>query len=499
MTRETSMTNSSSGRIAAPLTIAAPEASAPTRYGGAALLAVIGIGVVIRLAFFAAAYHASGGLSAAHTTNGTAMYLRPATSLLSTGNFAVDGAPELLHPPGYALFLLPGLSSGHLELVTLAFQLLLAAGTIWLIYDITFSWTDRRAAALGAALLAAIEPMSIVFCCVLMTETLFTFLFLLSVQRLLCYLATRSVVPLVQTALMLAMATFVRPVSYYLPTILAALLVAHGLWQSEGRLRATCYAAMFWVVSMSPLVAWQARNYAETGYSGFAAIADFNLYFFHGASVLAHERGQPMETVQAEMGLSSRERFQELHPELAPDDQAAKFHFMHAEGVRLIREDPWTFAKAYLRGVAILMFNPGASEVLDALRCYPTDRPARPATLGLLGIARQMQATAPRLFYSNLLLLAGLATAYLTAALGLVSQLRRLSWQFVALTTLALYLLAVSGGAQCVTRLRHPVMPLVFILSGIGIAQLAAWRHRSRVGRPATAVPAPAVAHRAAA
>jgi 4-amino-4-deoxy-L-arabinose transferase-like glycosyltransferase len=496
----TSSPRPSFGVIAMPSTAAdSAPACTPSRWGGIPLLAVIGFGLAIRLAFFAATFHASGGLSAAHTTNGTAMYLRPATSLLSTGRLAVDGAPELLHPPGYALVLTAGLWTGHLELVTLALQLLLAAATIWLVYDITLSWTDRRGAALGAAILAAIEPMSIVFSSLLMSETLFTFLLVLTVHRLLCYINSESLAALLQTALLLAMATLVRPVSYYLPTILAALLVAHGLWRSEGRLRGVCHAAIFWAVSMAPLGAWQLRNYDQTGYSGFAAIADFNLYFFHGASVLAHQRGQSMDTVQNEMGLSSLDRFYRLHPELRFGNQAAKFHFMHAEGVRLIREDPWTFAKAYLRGVAVLVLNPGASEVLDALHCYPKDRPARPANLGLLGIARQMQATAPRLFYCNLLLLAGLAAAYLTAALGLASQLRRLSWPLVALATIALYLLAVSGGAQCVTRLRHPVMPLVFVLSGIGIAQLAAWWHRLRAGRPASDAIAPAIARRAAA
>ena len=431
----------------------APAACVRSRSGHAALLAVIGFGLAIRLAFFAAAYHAGGGFSAAHTTYDTRMYLLPAESLLSSGRFAVDGAAELLHPPGYALFLLPGLWAGHLELVTLALQLPLAAATIWLVYDITLSWTGRRGAALGAALLAAIEPMSIVFTGLLMTETLFTFLFTLSVQRLLRYLATESLAALVQTALLMAIATFVRPVSYYLPTILAALLVAHGLWRSDGRVRAAGCAAMFWVVSMAPLAAWQVRNYVQTGYSGFAAIADFNLYFFHGASVLATERGQPMETVQTEMGISSRDRFERLHPELPPGDQAARFHYMHAEGVRLILQHPWNFAKTYLRGVAILLFNPGASQVLDSLHSYPTDRPARPVNLSLLGIARQMRATAPRLFYCNLFLLAGLAIGHLTAALGLASQLRRLSWQFAALATMALL------SAGCLRRypIRKPV------------------------------------------
>ena len=43
--------------------------------------------------------------------------------------------------------------------------------------------SSRRGAA--AALIAAIEPMSIIFSFVLMTETLFTFLMLLAVRQLL--------------------------------------------------------------------------------------------------------------------------------------------------------------------------------------------------------------------------------------------------------------------------------------------------------------------------
>jgi Dolichyl-phosphate-mannose-protein mannosyltransferase len=475
----------------------APADGLPSR-GGKALLVVIVVGLAIRLAFFAAAYHNGGGLAAAHSSN-TDQYLRTAKSLLSTGQFAVDGTPELLRSPGYPLFLIPGLVAGQPELVTIALQLLLSAATIWLIYDNVLYWTDRRAAALGAAILAAIEPLSVIFCSVLMTETLFTFLMVLSVRQLLRYLATDALAPLVQTALLLVMATFVRPVNYYLPTILAALLLARAFWRSEDRLRSTGYAAVFWVVSMSPLVAWQVRNYTETGYSAFAAIADFNLYFFHGAAVIAHERGLPVETVQAELGFNSPAKFDQLHPELNPADQAARFRFLHSEGVRLIRQHSWTFGKIYLRGLAILVFNPGASEVLGGLHCLPTDRPLRPANLGLLGLARHMQATAPRLFYSNLFLLGALAAAYLTAALGLASQLRRLSWQLIALTTVAFYFLAVSGGATSLARLRHPAMPLILILSGIGISQVVAWWHRFQTVRRATAEVPPKITHQAAA
>ena len=132
------------------------------------------------------------------------------------GDLPSTALPELLRLPGYPLFLIPGLVASQPELIAIALQLLLSAATIWLFMTSSCPGpidVPRR----GAAFLAAIEPMSIVFSCMLMTETLFTFLLVLSVQRLLRYLATESLAALVQTALLLAMAAFVRPVGDALP------------------------------------------------------------------------------------------------------------------------------------------------------------------------------------------------------------------------------------------------------------------------------------------
>jgi hypothetical protein len=489
---------SSIRRAATPALEEAPlENAVPCRHGRRMLLAVFALAVVIRLAFFAAACHNGGGMGFVHVAN-TDTYLQPAKSLLATGSFAIDGTPELFRTPGYPLLLAVGLSTGHAELFIFAVQLLMSLATVWLIYDITLSVTNRQAAALGAALLASLEPLSIIFSTLMMSEALFTFLFMLSLQRLLRYLASESAVPLLQTALLLAIATFVRPVAYYLPTILAGLLLAHALWRSTARRRAACYAATFWLVSMTPLVAWQVRNYVETGYTAFSSVPDYNLWYYHGASIIAYQRGEPIETIQDEMGFNSPALFAQNHPQLDPADQSAKFHYMHDEGKRVMRENPLTFLRTYLRGLAILLVNPGACEVLTPLHSYPTGRVPRPINMSLIGLARDMLVTAPRLFYTNLVLLAGLAVAYLTAAVGLGSQLRRLSSPAIILATTALYFFAVSGGAQASTRLRHPIMPLVFILSGAGLAQLAAWRQRATARQMSAEVIGP-LAHRPAA
>lgn len=46
---------------------------------------------------------------------------------------------------------------------------------------------------------------------------------------------------------------------------------------------------------MSSLGIWQIRNYITTGYSGFTAVSDYNLYCHNGASVIASKKKMPIK------------------------------------------------------------------------------------------------------------------------------------------------------------------------------------------------------------
>ena len=176
---------------------------------------------------FAVACHNAPDLHTLNTPD-TPSYVAPAESLLADGTFSRNGVPEIVRTPGYPLLLTIGLRFGHFEPLTVVLQIILSVASVALVYHLAWKLTASSTAALAASALAGLEPLSIIYTSFLMSETLFALLLLASLSLLLRYVRTSSALALVAAALMLAAATFVRPVSYYLtPAIALAAAGAH--------------------------------------------------------------------------------------------------------------------------------------------------------------------------------------------------------------------------------------------------------------------------------
>jgi hypothetical protein len=317
--------------------------------------------------------------------------------------------------------------------------------------------------------------------------------------------STGSVLTLVTAALLLAAATFVRPITYYLPLLFMPLLAfraavgrspigdnsigdrpgandptvrgATAAIASEkaktdrrGRVWGCLAAAGFAVVALAPCAAWQVRNYVETGYSGFSGIPECNLYFFQGASILARQSGKSLREVQVELGQNDPQLLSLLHG----PQQAATVRRLGAEGRRLVAKYPVEYAKIHARGTAILALDPGAADLLRILGRYPAGvNGLRPLSGSVVDTFARMRREVPEAFYLNLAFGVALGLVYCAAALGLLAACRRLNWQWTFLLVTLAYFLAVSGGSTGCARLRLPMMPLVCILAGHGIAVLS--------------------------
>ncbi|HTU26092.1 MAG TPA: glycosyltransferase family 39 protein [Pirellulales bacterium] len=440
-------------------------------------------GLLLRLALFGAVWLHSPDLSATHYPDSSG-YLDPAASLVAHGEFSRGGVPELLRTPGYPLLLAIGTALGHVELVTVLLQTLLSLVTIAAVYYIALSLTGNRRAAIVAAGLFAIEPLSLIYTSYLMAETLFGCLVALMVAALVRYGRSDSFIPLVLGAALLAAATLVRPISYFLPPLVALALLGRGILRAETRQRAMIAALLFLVVSHGPAVAWRTRNWLVAGYNGYSAVSALNMYYFQGASVVAALKHESLEEAQREFGGFSvdfiPERFYELHPELRSASQAEIYRFMQRAGSKLVRENPLVYAKVHLRGLTTLLLNPGAPDLLALLRRLPNSliREHRVES-GLWDIVVQMHRQTPSILYTNLVLAGVLGLIYLAATVGCLGFVRRPNWQLVPVLLVAGYLLAIAGGPTCIARLRAPAMPLACVLSGVGVAELL----RLRKGR----------------
>jgi hypothetical protein len=301
----------------------------------------------------------------------TSSYLEPGRNLLLHGRFVADGVPDLVRTPGYPLFLaifsLSGLS------VAAVANVILSVFCVFLVWRLGRTVFGDDRIALGAAWIFAFEPVSVTYSAVLFSETLFLALFLLSMERMAEFLRGRRLPVLAVAGLWLAAATFVRPVTYYLPAALALALLAVFLRVPNLRWKAPAVL----LISVLPwLAAWQIRNWVETGYSNFSSISEINLYFFNASEVTARLEHRPFSDVTRELGYvdfthhSGQDYlfapYLALHPEQAGWSQAQRLAFMHAEAVRIIRAHPKVYLSACLAHLFKTVFDPGAGS-FDAL------------------------------------------------------------------------------------------------------------------------------------
>ena len=153
----------------------------------------------------------------------TATYVSPAHELVIHHRFySRSGSPEVIRTPGYPLLLTIGLSLNRLVLVTIALQTALSCLTVYLVYCIGWVLFDREQPALVAGTLYAIEPLSILYSSMLLTETLFAMLVAAWVYFLLRYLRRHNLWDLLASGVVISASAYVRPISYFVPPMLAA-------------------------------------------------------------------------------------------------------------------------------------------------------------------------------------------------------------------------------------------------------------------------------------
>ncbi len=442
------------------------------------LLAPILVAAALRLGLLASSYLRTG--TAILTQGDTESYLAPARSLFFHAAFATNGHPEIDRTPGYPIFaMLSGMACNIIPLnvlLTALAQIALSLATIWLVSRITDRCFPRQNAWLIAAWLFAVEPLSVVMSIRLMPETLFVFLLAAVLHCLLAFLATGRLQMLAASGLLLAAATFVRPVGYYLVICLAAALVFIPHKQSGHRWKAP---ALLLLVVIPCFAAWQLRNFHETGYSGFSAIVEKNLYFYQAAEVAAESVHTSFGIEQQRRGYPDEAAYLAAHPDQALWSQTQRLAWMRTQAMQELALHRGTYLRSHFRGVAVVAFTPAVAESLQLLKLAPTNggMPRRLVNESLMtsiaGIAKSKPGV---LIYMGLLelfliLLYGMALfGLLRGKAGAVAK--------VTLVGCIFYFLLISGGAQAVGRYRLPVMPEVCVLAAGGFATLRRRGHK---------------------
>lgn len=437
-----------------------------------AAIVAVALGLRVLLPLFALAIAKSGPQF--HEPD-TETYLRVAGEWLQTGRFTVLGEPEIVRTPGYPFLLLPGIAAGRVDLVTIAFQILLACLTVWLVYRIAMPVFNNQKTALIAAWLFACEPMSVLYTSKLLSETFFTLLLTAALFLLALYVTSRSWRPLLAAAACVSAAAYVRPIAYYLPVWLALTLVLILWRQASDRRRLALQAAALLALAIALVAPWQVRNWIAADYAGFAAISDQNLYFYEALPILAEQEGlAPAQSSRArrEAGELDLAVYLRRHPEQAGWTAGEHYRFLRREALRTIRAHPLALARIHLAGMRHTLTDSGRNGWLSFFGLLDTAAPAEAAPPG--GFWQRLTAAAsqrPLVLAIHALLLAILATYLLLALAGIVSARHPAA---LVLLSVALYLLLLSGGDAGYHRFRLPITPVICLFAAEGYQTIAA-------------------------
>ena len=400
-------------------------------------------------------------------------YLRLADSLTG-GHFTHNGVPEVLRTPGYPLFVALGVFIGHPIGLTILLQVILgslAAVTVYALAEDTtasLGYCDARRVALSAGLFYALDPLSVVYSSFVLSETLFTTLLLAHLSMLLRYFKTGSLWYVVMSGALAVAATFVRPAAMYWPFVVGGVLLFLRVPNRVGHVFARLVpAVVFLVITLTPLMLWTARNQHVAGYSQYSAAGDYNLYINLGSAIEGIEwttARQRADMLAMQNGWTPAERYE----------------FMRREGIRLIVSQPMTYLVVHAKAI-LESLTPGFTMYV---RIYHPDYGSESTLERLFG------GTALRvpdlLSALPVYFLVGLACAgqYGLALAGLRRGMMARNGVTVLLWASAVYFLLMAGAVanMATSRMRHPAMPVICVLAGLGASSAIGryWRLKGK-------------------
>lgn len=237
---------------------------------------IIGLAILIK---FSLLIFANANAPAAKIQLDSHLYLNAGKALAQKGIYAIphkDGTiePITLRTPGYPLFIAIFHHRLNIPLTgIIIIQIGLTLFSAWITYK-TAVLINPRYGFLSAVIVLYDLPTTVASIMIL-TESLFLVFLTLFMLNLVLYLKEQKLKNLVLSALMLVCATYVRPLTFFLPIVMAFNILMFHLRADIKK--GITHALLFTIISYSLFLPWQLRNYRLTGQFSFSTIRNITL------------------------------------------------------------------------------------------------------------------------------------------------------------------------------------------------------------------------------
>jgi 4-amino-4-deoxy-L-arabinose transferase-like glycosyltransferase len=417
-----------------------------------------------------------------------------AVTLINHGQFALEegGEPEALRTPGYPLY--TGLFYavfGEKPWVVLLSQIVLDGLSCLVLMALLNKALGSRAALCGG-LFYALDPHLILYANHLLSEPLFLFFCISFFYSLWSAFfennARRQVIYLACSALLLGLATLVRPVSLFLGLVFSVIvlfLMGEGI---AGKLkRAGLFAAVFLLV-LSP---WVIRNQIIFGKWSFSSSGGYNLLVLQVAPFETERRGLQDKRVTQELlrsEASDMMREDGIDPAALRPYGFVPSRYYRELAIQYIRAYPGLFVEHYVSGIVHFFFELDTPDYARYLHIPVTEFYIK-GQASFFALIRNWlrQKTA-----SEIAIGAGiglyLMTCYGAVTLGAINATNnRYNRVFLGCSALVALYFALITGAGGRARFRLPSIPFYLGFAGIGVTSLEQstrrWIERLQQGR----------------
>jgi 4-amino-4-deoxy-L-arabinose transferase-like glycosyltransferase len=389
----------------------------------------------------------------ATTSHDTQSYVEPARAIAEDGAFAVRPGsrdPMYVRTPGYPALMAAVFAVDESETHFLLVQALLSCLTILLAYVIAARMWGVTVGIVAAALIV-LEPLQFAASGTLLTESVFS-LALLGVVAIGFHVFGGRPLRLRWCVLLgaaVAVATLIRPTTYYLPVFVVVLMILSA--RRWGLRRTLAGVSVFLLPVVMLIGGWQLRNDREVGSSRYSGIEAINIYADRGAYVLARHDG-----------ISVGDAYRKLRRQLSasplakcspagcspaqPSRPGPYYDELLSRGITILTSYPIVTVEESVKGLAREAFGPGG----ETVGRYLGVRDSTPL---------------------KVILEAGLLCFYAAFAYGLFLVTRwpsgRGMGHLFALGTAA-YVLLVSTISAANARFRGPVMPILALYAALG-------------------------------
>lgn len=366
--------------------------------------------------------------------------------------------------PGYPLFIafIYWISSSSIWLV-LFIQIFLNVFSVLIVYKIASIIVPRKIGVL-AALLFAIDIHQAESTVTLLTEPLFVFLFLVSIYFLCNSLKEDRLLSICLSALLLGIATLVRPISVYFPIVVICFIFVLSNFKLKMKFVYSLLFSIFFIVTITP---WLIHNYSKYGIVKLSSVSNVNLLYLNVGYTEVYKTGKTWQEVSKD--------FDEIAIKQGVDT-TNKFLLKNSKiyskiAINYIKENFTLYCKRHFMGIVNLYTSIGSTNLTSIfhLKSNPPDIDRYGGPGIFRSIVDFFQSRTKAEIYFAIGIGFYLLVNYIFSLYGIFLLMREKEYIVILFILIILYfsvLTGVVGGAQY----RIPFMPLINILCAVGLS-----------------------------